>query len=372
MHVLYDGVIYRIQQYGGVVRYFNSLISHLPSSVHPTLLASNRPDLLPQHPNLAVHIETGPQAWWAIKPLQKRAIAKRFYDLISGETPDLIHPTYYYSSLRNFQRRLAVPTVLTVYDLIHERFPEQMDPAGKQRKLKRESLERADAIICISEATRNDLREIYGIPDERTKVIHLSCQFESEPQSVQSDPEQRYFLYVGQRLFYKNFRRTLEAFAELAKTDPQVELRCVGGPEFSDPEQRMLRELGIHTRVSHLGILADGQLKQMYARAIALVYPSLYEGFGIPILEAMACGTAVLTSNRASMPEVAGDAGLLFDPYSVDDMAECMRRVAEDSGLREQLIARGKKRSVEFSAERVAQQTHQVYQSVSHRSGVAA
>ena len=376
MRVLYDGVIYRIQKYGGVVRYFNDLIHHLPASVHPILLAPNRPAVPPTHPNLSTFIETCESILWPIKPLRKKIIARRSYNRILREKPDVIHPTYYYSSLRNLNQRIKTPTVLTVYDLIHERFPAQMDPYGKQVKLKKMALERADAIICISESTKADLQKYYRIPDERITVIHLGCEFNA----IQNPPEaaeRPYLLYVGERNFYKNFERTAEAFAKVHQAHPELQLRCIGGQEFSAAENRMFHEHGIQDSITRAGHIEDGLIQKVYAQAVAVVYPSLYEGFGIPILEGMTCGTPVLTSNRSSMPEVAGDAAILFDPYSCDQIAEAMMAVVEDAGLRQRLIEAGRKRAQSFSLTKSANATLEVYQSVSgktsrQKSGVAA
>lgn len=164
MRVLYDGVIYRIQKYGGVVRYFNGLIHNLPERLHPILLAPNRPAVSPSHPNLSTHIETCGPLLWPIKPLRKKIIAQRTFQRMKTENPDVLHPTYYYSSLRHLSGEIQIPTVLTVYDLIHERFPAKMDPYGKQVRLKKSALSRADAVICISESTRRDLQKYYDVP----------------------------------------------------------------------------------------------------------------------------------------------------------------------------------------------------------------
>lgn len=371
MRVLYDGVIYRIQKYGGVVRYFNGLIHNLPVSLHPILLAPNTPAVGPTHPNLAMHIETCEKILWPIKPLRKKIIAQRSYNRMVREKPDVIHPTYYYSSLRNLTSKIDVPTVLTVYDLIHERFPAQMDPYGKQIKLKRAALDRADAVICISESTKNDLQRFYGIPDDRIRVIHLGCEF--KPLDAPPRPaDVPYLLYVGERSAYKNFERTIEAFAQVAEKNRDLRLRCIGGQPFTKVELSKLAELKVGHAVTHEGYLPDQQMQSVYSQARAVIYPSLYEGFGIPILEGMTCGTAILTSNRASMPEVAGDAALLFDPYSVESIASSISQLMNSESMRNELIVKGLRRARQFSWQRSAQETCEVYQAVSRKARVAA
>ena len=371
MRVLYDGVIYRIQRYGGVVRYFNGLIHHLPNSVHPILLAPNRPAVAPRHPNLETYIETCETILWPIKPLRKKIIARRSFNRVVAEKPDVIHPTYYYSSLRHLNQRIDIPTVLTVYDLIHERFPELMDPYGKQTRLKKHALDRADAVICISESTKEDLQEFYKLPDDRIRVIYPGCEFtplnqldDDHPALNQPRPDRPYLLFVGERGSYKNFDRMLMAFGKAAKRHPELQLRCIGGKPFSRKEKQLLSELGVSKQVTQARFLNDHDMQVLYSKALALIYPSLYEGFGIPILESMACGTAVLTSNRASMPEVAGDAAILFDPYSIDEMAEAILCVLEDESQRSDMVTKGLNRASHFSLDKSAKDTLEVYQSV--------
>ncbi|MEC9093035.1 MAG: glycosyltransferase family 1 protein [Planctomycetota bacterium] len=372
MRVLYDGVIYRIQKYGGVVRYFNSLIHNLSDTVHPILLAPNRPTVSPSHPNLSTFIETCESILWPIKPLRKRIIAQRSYNRIVAEAPDVIHPTYYYSSLRGLANKIDVPTVLTVYDLIHERFSAEMDPHGKQTRLKKSALDRADAVICISHSTKYDLQKYYNIPEERIRVIHLGCEFDPLPGPPQEHSGKPYFLYVGERNFYKNFERMIRAFAPVAEKNKDLQLRCVGGQPFTHEEQTLIADLNLQNLVSREGYLPDHQMKNVYSQAIAVVYPSLYEGFGFPILEGMTCGTAVLTSNRSSMPEVAGDAAILFDPYSIEEISAAMLTVVNSSSIRTQMIEKGLDQARQFSRQKMARETLEVYQSVAGQSEAAA
>ena len=371
MRVLYDGVIYRIQHYGGVVRYFNGLIHNLPESIHPTLLATSPPSIGPTHPNLKTHIESCGPLLWPIKPLRKQIIARRTFQRLESEKPDVFHPTYYYSSLRHLFQQVKVPTVVTVYDLIHERFPAQMDPKGKQRALKIAAQKRADAIICISHSTKRDLLNYYSIAEEKLQVVHLGCDFDVATSPPQPNQIRPYLLYVGGRDSYKNFNRFLSAFASLRRKNADVLLRCIGGKPFSPDEKKILAQLDLEPYISNEGFLDDFAMKQAYSGAIALVYPSLYEGFGIPILEAMHCGTAVITSNQASMPEVAGDAAILFDPYSVESMAASMERIF-DSETRGIHVTAGLQRASHFSWSKAAAESVKVYEAVSGLKRAAA
>ncbi len=364
MRILYDGVIYRIQRYGGVVRYFNGLIRNLPVHVHPTLISPNHPAHPPAHPNLSTHIETCGRLLWPIKPLRKQIIATRTFNRIKLEKPDVVHPTYYYNSTRNLAKNIKTPVVLTVYDLIHERFPAQMDPYGKQVKLKQSALNRADAIICISESTKNDLLRYYQIPEDRISIIYPGCDFKVQNSLQEIDSLSPYILFVGERGSYKNFDRFAEAFSTIHLKNPDLRVRCVGGAGFTRAETKKLSSLGVADKFTWEGYLPDEEMQAVYSKAVATIYPSLYEGFGIPILEAMSCGTAVLTSDRASMPEVARDAALYFDPYSIDSIAESIEKVL-DSELRTSMVRRGFARASKFSWKQSAFQTVEIYASVS-------
>lgn len=364
MRILYDGVIYRIQRYGGVVRYFNGLIRNLPIHTHPTLISPNQPAHPPEHPNLSRYIETCGRLLWPIKPLRKHIIATRTFNRIKSEKPDVIHPTYYYDSTRSLAEKIKAPVVLTVYDLIHERFPAQMDRHGKQVKLKQAALKRADAIICISESTKNDLLRYYSIPDERISVIYPGCDFKVRTDPPKINSARPFILFVGERGSYKNFDRFAQAFSTIHLRNPDLSVRCIGGADFTTAEQKMLASFGVEKKFTWEGYLPDEEMQSVYSQAVATIYPSLYEGFGIPILEAMSCGTAVLTSDRASMPEVAHDAAIYFDPYSIESIAESLESIL-NSDLRDRMVRRGLARAKDFSWKQSAIQTAAIYASVS-------
>ena len=182
--------------------------------------------------------------------------------------------------------------------------------------------------------------------------------------------ESPYFLYVGSRGFYKNFDRLVNAFADFHTRHSDIRLKCVGGPAFTKSELRLLKSLNLENHVVSEGFVPDQTMPGMYANSVAFIYPSLYEGFGIPVLESMTCGGAVLTSNDSSLPEVAGDAAKFFDPYSVDSMAEAME-TALDHDRREQLIRAGKQRAQSFSWRKAALATSRIYQALAPGRAVA-
>ncbi len=173
-------------------------------------------------------------------------------------------------------------------------------------------------------------------------------------------PDRPYLLYVGARAEYKNFDVLLRALSTMDGDLADVGACIVGAP-LSDAERARAVELGVADRLIEAGIADDTRVAALYARSIALVYPSRYEGFGIPPLEAMACGTIAITSNTSSIPEVVGDAALTFDPDDVDQLVEHVRTATFDAPARADMIARGAARAASFSWDRTATSTFDVY-----------
>lgn len=361
MHILYDGMIYTTQVAGGISRYFTNIINRLPTAYRPAVTTCQiNPLSYPTHPNLQSFFyqrfafKPGRLAWW---------LEKEYFQAIeSFQGFDLIHPTYYSRLTRRPFARCRLPIVLTVYDMIHELF--YPDLANEEVSAKREAIQAAQAIICISEQTKQDLLRFFSISEERITVTHLATEmdiawsFGSEPV-----PEQPYYLFVGLRSYHKNFETLLTAFAKVASANSEIML-CVVGFPFSDDEQTRIHQLGLSDRILHYPHLSDRHLAKLYRCSVGLVYPSLYEGFGIPPLEAMCCGTAVIASNISSIPEVVGDAGLLFDPRSVNELAEQMLFVLDHPLQRDRFIQTGRDRAQHFSWEKTAAQTIDVYRSV--------
>jgi glycosyltransferase involved in cell wall biosynthesis len=235
-----------------------------------------------------------------------------------------------------------------------------MDDAELTLQWQRQALERADEIICVSHATAEELRNRFPISSNVT-VIHHGSSFPvcSEPQ----DPlifENPTFLYVGGRGGYKNFSLLLRAFACATQIAPNIQLHIVGA-DFTVDERWQIHFLGIEKRVTLTVFPSNAVLKDLYRRSIALLYPSRNEGFGIPPIEAMACGTVAVTSNTTSLPEVMGDAGIMLDPSSESDWTECIRDLAQGRSDREALIQRGFRRVENFSWDRATNEHVAVY-----------
>jgi glycosyltransferase involved in cell wall biosynthesis len=251
----------------------------------------------------------------------------------------------------NPQFRYAV----TAYDLIPLRFPQKATPLLAYHKFYvPEVLRRADRILAISTATARDLRSFLQIDPKKIDVIPLA--YDRQQYYDRQLPRSNYFVYVGRQEPYKNLDRIIQAMAQIPD---EIELHILGKVDarYAPALKHRAKLLKLSHRIKFCGYIPEVELPEAIGRAIGLVFPSLWEGFGLPILEAMACGTPVITSNFGSMPEVAGEAALLVDPYNVGMIAAAMRLLWNDSAARSQLQAAGLKRVKAFNWEKTGQLT---------------
>lgn len=362
MRIAYDFQIFGMQKYGGVSRYFLELANNLarmPGNevgiVSPLFINAYLAAALNQLQVLGKRIPTvryTGRAVRAINQLLTPSGLKRFQ-------PDLVHETYYSKSR---YAPAGAKVVLTVFDMIHERFPESFSPRDPTSGRKAIAVERADHVVCISEQTRNDLIELFDINPAKVSVVHLGFSLTTSSSVLEVRKAERPFLlYVGSRDGYKNFEGLLRAYAAKPELQHAYDLVVFGGGAFNAQEKSLMRALGVSEKnVRQIGG-DDSVLAALYRQAALFVYPSLYEGFGIPPLEAMSFDCPVVCSNSSSIPEVVGDAGELFDPHVPDAIGASIERVLSDPVLRQTLIMRGRERIKLFSWERCAQQTMSVY-----------
>ena len=247
--------------------------------------------------------------------------------------------------------RSHVPVVFCIHDLIHLRFPAESTPVRRAyyRLVVAPAAQRAARILTVSEFSRREILEWTGLPEERVVVVGNGISAAFTPDGPRHEPGYPYFLYVGRRAPHKNLPGLIAAFAA-ARTDAR--LIFTGLPDGATTD--IARHWGVVERVIFAGELDDAQLAAYYRGAIALAMPSFYEGFGLPIVEAMACGTPVLASNVTAMVETAGEGNaLLIDPLRADAIAEGLDRLAGDAALRAALREHGLARASRCSWNRV-------------------
>ncbi|MDW8325557.1 MAG: glycosyltransferase family 1 protein [Anaerolineales bacterium] len=277
--------------------------------------------------------------------------------------------------------RRGTRTLLTVHDLSFVRDPGSAPPGllAYLNAVVPRSVARADHVLADSQATKNDLIELYRVPAEKVTVLYSGVEANFRPVTDAAQlaavraryglGEAPFILAVGTLQPRKNYVRLLQAFAAVASQSPISDLQLViaGGKGWLfDSIFAEVERLGLKQRVRFPGFVADGDLPALYSAARVLAYPSLYEGFGLPMLEAMACGTPVVASTASCLPEVAGDAALLVPPTDVPALAEALGRATADEAVRAELIARGFARARAFtwskSAEQLLALYHRLYQ----------
>jgi len=267
-------------------------------------------------------------------------------------------------------------TLVTVHDLSFIRYPQCAD-AGLRAYLNRvvpRSVHRADRVLADSQSTQEDLMELLGVERAKIEVVYPGVEERFHPiedQALLGEVRKRYrlpprfILGLGTLQPRKNFTRLIEAFADLRFAD--LRLVIVGGKGWLYEEIfAAVERLGLEEKVVFPGFVADGDLPALYNLADLFVFPSLYEGFGIPPLEAMACGTPVITSDASSLPEVVGEAGLMVEATDVEALAQAMKQVLEDDVLREDMITKGMKQPRNFTWEKAAAKLLSLYEAISN------
>ena len=242
--------------------------------------------------------------------------------------------------------------VVTAFDMIPLRFPKRFSPLTTYHKYYTpEVFKQAEHIICISESTANDIIQFYQIPSHKITPILLAG--DNSHFQFLNLPTRNYFLYIGRQDPYKNLQRLITAFSALPnRNDYELWLAGPYDQRYSPLLEIQTQELGISHLVKFLNYVSYDELPIIINQALALVFPTLWEGFGLPVLEAMACGTPVITSNISSLPEVAGDAAILINPYNPGEITAAMQAIINDSELRKQLSEKGLKRANQFSWEK--------------------
>jgi glycosyltransferase involved in cell wall biosynthesis len=366
MRIFYDHQIFSLQDAGGASRYFYELARHLRGEddlrLEIDLGLNNSIYPFAEIANGGVHIfglrsrvNVG-----AFRYIVNELISNSL-GLIRGSF-DIYHPTLYRAIPFVRSRKLVV----THHDCIHERFPHLFRNAAMVIRNKERLYAAADAIICVSESSRRDLLRFYPVSEQRTHVIyHGLAPFvkrvsgDISPCSIAT----KYILFVGARRAYKNFMSLLDAYAA-SDIAVDYQLVAVGGGAVSASEAKRIEELGVAKRVKIIARATDEVLATMYRNAALFVYPSLYEGFGFPPLEAMSAGCPVLTVNVSSMPEICGDAAFYFDSEDPGSLKEALQRILSNREAIAQIKVKGYHQILRYQWDHTAKQTLELYRHV--------
>jgi len=365
MKIAFDYQIFSEQSFGGISRYFNSLALKFSKLDHDiTIFAGiHRNKYLSSLPKPIVkgyELTKYPPRSAKLFLLANHYLTN--YQIRQWK-PDLIHETYYSFSNRTSNK---LPRIVTAYDMVHELFPEQFRKIDHITQKKISTFNRADHIISISHNTKKDLVKFFDIPPEKITVVHLACDIfdQTNSNSINSSFIRPFLLYVGARDGYKNFNRFLEAISKSQKLINDFDIVAFGGGILSIKENALIHSLGFKKdQVRQIGG-DDSVLATLYQEATAFVYPSLYEGFGIPPLEAMAYECPVISSNTSSLPEVVGEAGEYFNPEEIESMKLSIENVVYSPSRILDLKAKGLERINHFSWEKCAQDTLKVYKTL--------
>ena len=378
MRLLYDAQIFNMQRFGGISRLYSELFTNFDQE---TLIEWRLELDFPHNAYIEMLEHHGrrltayKKLFWGLHFKGKGRIyntirgmgiyndeRRRTLQLLEKKQLNLFHPTYYDDYF--LESLKGTPFVITVYDMIHELFFKDLKDTETIRR-KKSLVETAQRVIAISEATKKDLVRLTGINQSKVDVVPLSSSIAlpHTTNNVASKP-QRYVLYVGQREGYKNFCRFFRAITPLMQADQTIYLICIGGKvidaSFTETEKKLISESKLTNRVL-LKSATDTELAEWYAGALCFVFPSLYEGFGIPVLEAFACGCPVAASNTSSLPEVGGDGAVYFEPQSEEGIRDVVISLIEDSEYRQHLTELGRKRATYFSWQDTARKTVEVY-----------
>lgn len=342
---------FRMQRHGGVSRYATELHRGLLARGHQSeiLAGFHRNEhlaALRDVRGLDISRIRPAIAAKAVTKLLDPAIERAWVARLGPGT--VLHRTYY--SGRVPKRR---PLAVTVYDMIHERFPADFRPDDPTARWKRKLCEAADVIFAISDTTRDDLLERVAVDSGRVVVTPLGVR-PPPRRPARVDDDRPTVLYVGDRYRrYKNFDLVLQA---LTRLDTPIRLVCFGGGPFSAVEQSRIANQGLADRVLWRSG-DDGELAASYVAAAVMVYPSQFEGFGLPVLEAMANGCPVVCADRGPLPRIVGSAGWLFDPGSVDALVDALSTVVADRELSLRMSEAGYARACEYSWDRTVETT---------------
>src|SRR5271157_48518 len=364
MRILYDHHLFSRQYAGGATRYFYELMRYLSGipEVEVEFLMGSSATVCPfrdlSSANTRVRAFNGPPLPGVWRYAANEALGECIAPFLGRM--DVYHPTLYSCMPMVRTRRV----VATHHDCTPERFPQEFRHTDRVIRAKRGLYERADALICVSESCRRDLLEFYEVDPAKTRIIyHGVSKLPRCPEAgnlIRQKTRREFLLYVGSRTCYKNFTGLLQAFCETGLHE-SLDLLVLGGGPLTAEERALMADLKLSDCVVSIEEVSDTLLGEAYAGAKLFVYPSLWEGFGFPPLEAMAAGCPVLASNTSSIPEVCLDAPFYFDPQDQASFNRALLCAINDEEARRQAIEKGNKVAARYSWSKCGEQTLALY-----------
>lgn len=382
MKVLYDHQIFEHQRIGGVSRYFAEIIRHLPFDVSADVSVQYAFNEYLRGMDIPFEWRDQLTSYYSFLPKIDFRGKKRLYSFLQKKYPekypdfyavnqlktieklqkgdyDIFHPTFYGDYYLDYLK--GKPYVLTVHDMIIELYPEFINsPLFIKRKKK--LVDNAAHIIAVSENTKRDIINVFGTPSDKISVTYHASSLIDGGDAPENLPD-KYLLYVGdRRLGYKNFIFFIGSIQPLLLENKDLYVVCTGD-SFTSDEINYFETLGIRDQLKII-FVDDNQMFGLYKSAQMFIYPSYYEGFGIPILEAFQAQCPVVLSNASCFSEVAGDAGVYFDPKSPEQLRQSVSSLLNNKQLRQEMTDKGLQRLQNFSWEKSALQTVEIYKEI--------
>lgn len=367
LSVFFDHQIFTLQKFGGISRYFVDLATGLRdlrcatpkivSGYHFNHYLSLSPRAI-RIPSLFLPYSSHRIVNRCLNPAHNAYISA----ICKLTNPHIVHHTYY---LRPCKQPSGTPSVITVYDMINEKFPQYFPNNHITLESKRQAIYSSDHIICISKTTLNDLLEIYPSVENKASCVYIDVP---KPKVATLNPVPHglrpYILYVGHRKGYKNFDILLRSFLASKELHENYDLLAFGGPPLTPAESAQILSSGVNPNSILQLSGPDTQLYELLSSAQCLVYPSLYEGFGIPPIEAMHLGCPVVASYSSCLPEVLSNAALYFDPSSIRDITNVLLKILNSSSLRHQLVHAGYNQASLYDNGNMIRRTANIYHSL--------
>lgn len=365
MKILYDHQTFTLQNFGGISRYYFELINRFKGndtcSVATTftnnayLNKNTYPNVMPFFPKNKFNYK--PKIMNFVN--QNKSLSQ-----IKKSDFDVFHPTYYNDYfLKDISDK---PFVVTFYDMIHEKISNKFSELNLNKKIynqKKILIERSSKIIAISETTKKDIIDIFDVSEDKIEVVYLGNSLKNSSVGTKRIVYEDYILFVGNRSSYKNFEGLLKVMPELLIMN-SVKLVCAGGGGFNLDEVNLINSMGLFDNVISLRDINDDILANLYSNALFFVFPSFYEGFGIPVLESFACGCPALLSDGGSLPEIGGSAAQYFNPNDQQSLYLAALNLLSNEKLRLELKDKGTERLQKFSWDNTFDNTLNVYKKI--------